>query len=157
MWEDVVGVVSLEFSFFSALSHLICLHSQRHVRFPLALSLQPASDVYGQKLWFVMSGCFSVELWGLTCRHSCSEAVFCLLGEFPETARHKEGSFGIRSSSIRTTWPSKRICQCFNSYKTLLRGRLRHRMWNMLRLGPRLARRVQDSLPCKRALSTQAL
>ena len=115
MWEDVDVVVSLDFSLFSALSHLICLHSQRHIRFPLALSSQPASDVYGQKLWFVMSGCFSAGLWGLTCRHSCGEAVFCLLGEFPETVRHKEGSFGIRSSSIRTTWPGKCICQCFNS------------------------------------------
>ena len=115
MWEDVDAVVSLDFSLFSASSHLICLHSQRHIRFPLALSSQPASEVYGQKLWFVMSGCFSAGLWGLTCRHSCSEAVFCLLGEFPKTTRHNEGSFGIRSSSIRTTWPSKRICQCFNS------------------------------------------
>ena len=33
MWEDVVGLVALEFSFFSALSHLICLQSQRHLKF----------------------------------------------------------------------------------------------------------------------------
>lgn len=90
-WEDVDGVVSLDLSLFSALSHLMFLHKQISFSSWFTACLQCVwSEALVCNVWMFVLG-----IWGLTCRHACSEAVFCLLGKFPDTAPHEDGSFGI--------------------------------------------------------------
>jgi len=109
-WEDVVSVVSLDFSLFSALSHLIFLHNQISFRSWFTACLQCVwLDALVCNVWMFVLG-----IWGLTCRHACSEAVFCLLGKFPDTARHKWGSFGI---DHRPFEQHDQASAFFNAYK----------------------------------------
>lgn len=89
---------------------------------PEPLVLQPVCDVVGRKLWLPQSVCWSVGVWGLSGRHPWSQAVVCLWSSWDSFSWRS--FFGIRSSSIWTTWPSQRTNLCLNMRSLLFPRRL---------------------------------